>query len=55
MFRLKALLKHVGSLLRYAGVAIVVVILVILIEEHPVLIGIELIGAALYFVGKKMK
>lgn len=44
-----------SALLKYIGITIGVAVTIILVTKHPVLIGIEIIGAAIYFAGKKIK
>jgi len=43
---------NLGQIFQVVGLGLGVIASLLLITRHPILIGLEVLGAALYFVGK---
>ena len=41
-----------GHILMGVGLAIGIVVTILLVTSHPILIGLEVLGAAIFFIGK---
>jgi hypothetical protein len=47
--------RRVGQYLQYAGIGLGVIVAILIVKWHPVLIGLEVIGAMLYFGGEYLR
>ena len=47
--------RQIGQYLQIGGVVLGAIAMVLLITRHPVLMGLNLLGAGLYFVGQFLR